>query len=97
MFTGCVAYVVGGDIGGIMGELMSLHDAVDAGIRCLRRTVWASTEDYMEIDIIGGRLGPWLHLYSPLNEAFNGRNPIDFLITEFDLKEKGWEVHECIL
>ena len=60
-------------------KLISINQAAAQGIDRLRQPRWANPEDYLKIDIIDGRPGPWLHLYSPANQAINGRNPVDML------------------
>lgn len=63
-------------------ELISINEAAKRGIDKLRQPIWASPEDYLKIDIIDGKAGPWGHFYSPLNKMTNGKNPIDVLLIE---------------
>lgn len=49
------------------------------GIERLRKPIWANPLDHLKIDIIDGRLGPWMHLYAPFNDEVNGRDPVDIL------------------
>lgn len=60
--------------------MISINQAAAQGIDRLRQPIWANAEDYLKIDIIDGKAGPWGHLYSPINEAINGRNPVDMLL-----------------
>ncbi len=62
--------------------MISINQAAAQGIDRLRQPQWASAEDYLKIDIIDGKAGPWGHLYSPVNELINGRNPVDMLLLE---------------
>lgn len=62
--------------------LISINQAAAMGIDRLRQPRWANLEDYLKIDIIDGKAGPWGHLYSPANEAVNGRNPVDMLLLQ---------------
>ena len=70
-------------------KLISINEALEGGIDRLRKQIWAQPEDHIKIDIITpGKLGPWIHLYSPFNEECNGRDPVSILFVEFDLDEK---------
>ena len=60
-----------------MTELISINDAVKLGIERIRKPIWADQFDHVKIDIIDGQLGPWIHLFSPENKMFNGKDPID--------------------
>lgn len=59
--------------------MISINQAAARGIDKLRSPKWANPNDYLKIDIVEGKPGPWLHLYSPINIDVNGRNPVDFL------------------
>lgn len=59
--------------------MISIKQAAAQGIRKLRMPEWAGPEDYLLIDIVDGKPGPWAHLYSPVNQMINGRNPVDIL------------------
>lgn len=59
--------------------LFSLREAAERGIERVYQPNWACKMDHVKIDLIGGRMGPWVHLYSPQNEATNGRDPVDML------------------
>lgn len=76
-------------------KLISLHEAVAAGIDKVRTPRWIMSDDYLKIDIIeqdGERMmGPWFHLYSPMNEMINGRNPVDLPAMQFDCDEQIYE------
>ena len=61
-------------------KLLSINEAAAQGADKLRQPRWANLEDYLMIDIIDGAAGPWGYLYSPANEAINGRNPVDMLL-----------------
>lgn len=61
-------------------ELISINEAAARGIDKLRQPRWANPEDYLKIDILDGKAGPWGHLYSPVNETISGRNPVDMLL-----------------
>lgn len=61
-------------------ELISINEAAARGIEKLRQPRWASPDEYLKIDIIDGKAGPWGHFYSPYNVTMNGRNPVDMLI-----------------
>lgn len=62
--------------------LISLKDAARLGIRRLRKPIWASKFDHIQIDIVKGELGVWVHLYCPSNLAINKRDPVDILTIE---------------
>jgi hypothetical protein len=57
--------------------LISYRQAARMGIERLRKPIWASPLDHVKIDIVGGELGPWMHLFAPFNQECNGRDPID--------------------
>lgn len=71
-------------------RIMSVAEAAALGIERIRLPRWANPMDHLKIDIIGGNvgLGPWMHLYSPINLACNGRDPFSFLWA------KGYDLHE---
>lgn len=80
---------------------MNLHEAVQRGITRVRDPNWACPEDHFLLDLFPdprnpGKMfsGPWLHLYSPLNERVNGRNPVDMLFNAVDWNEDGWVAYE---
>jgi hypothetical protein len=60
-------------------RLISINEAVKLGAPRLRKPVWANPLDHLKIDIVDGRLGPWLHLYCPFNKPLNGRDPVDMM------------------
>lgn len=69
-------------------DLLSIHDAIAKRITRLRLPHWVCPEDHIEIDIDRtGHLGPWVKLWSPLNEVIGAPNPQMFLSTSFDDKE----------
>ena len=79
-----------------MSNLISINQAVKRGIERLRKPMWANPLDHFKIDIVGGKLGPWLHLYAPFNKECNGRDPVDVLLPIWcpntDIKE--FEIYE---
>ena len=61
-------------------SLISLVEAAAKGIERVRDPCWADPLDHLNIDIIrGDRLGPWLHLYCPMNKSLNGKDPYNFI------------------
>ena len=71
--------------------MISINQAASKGIDRLRKPNWSDTDDHLKIDIIDGKVGPWLHFYSTLNEHINGRNPVDILSLEEDMDEACFE------
>lgn len=58
--------------------MLSINEAATKNILRLRKPIWANPNDYVRIDIIDRKPGPWLHFFSPLNESLCGqRNPQD--------------------
>lgn len=45
----------------------------------LRLPRWSNPMDHIKIDIIDGKLGPWVHLFAPFNKECNGRDPVDLI------------------
>jgi hypothetical protein len=76
-----------------MSELISIVEAAAQGIERLREPQWANPMDHLKIDIIDGKPGPWTHLYSPMNESLNGRDPFDILVVSMDYNAKRYELH----
>lgn len=68
---------------GVSEELLSIRDAAMRGVKRLRKPQWRDPLDHVKIDIIDGRPGPWLHLYSPFNTECNMRDPVEMLICSF--------------
>ena len=61
--------------------MISITQAALAGIQRLREPQWANPEDYILIDIINRKPGPWVHLYSPINgPVCQQDNPQDILL-----------------
>ena len=60
---------------------MKLSEAAKAGIRRVRKAIWASPGAYLRIDIMpDGSHGPWLRLYDrPNQEAIEEPTPQQFL------------------
>jgi hypothetical protein len=65
-----------------MSKLISLNTAAQTGIERLRKPEWANPLDHVKIDIIDGGRGPWVHLFSPANDAIHKRNPVPLLEIE---------------
>jgi len=63
-------------------DLISMEDAAAQGIERLRKPIWANPLDHVKIDIIGGSLGIWFHLYCPFNKECNGRDPVSMLLMQ---------------
>lgn len=63
---------------------ISLRQAAARGIERLRLQKWACSYDHVKIDIIDGAPGPWVHLWSPMNLAINGRDNIAHIINRAD-------------
>ena len=59
--------------------LISMNEAAAQGIERICQPHWAFPTDYFKLDIIDGRLGPWVHLYSRMNETISQPNPQDVL------------------
>ena len=59
--------------------LFSLREAAERGVLRVRQPNWACELDHIKLDIIDGAPGPWVHMYSPMNIAINGRDPVDLL------------------
>lgn len=54
---------------------MTFDEAAARGISRLRLSNWADERDYVRIDIVDGKAGPWAHLYAPLQEAIGAPTP----------------------
>lgn len=75
--------------------MISINDAVKLGNQRLRKPIWSNPLDHLKIDIIDGQLGPWIHMFSPLNKECNGRDPVDILIIMFEnLDSPEFEIYE---
>lgn len=61
-------------------ELISLNEAAAKGITKVRKPTWALPSDHIQLTIVGGKPGPWLKLFSVINEEINGRNPVPFMM-----------------
>lgn len=59
---------------------MTLAEAAAAGIKRVRLPNWADAHDYVKLDIIDGRHGPWGHLYAPCQADLGLPRPHNFLI-----------------
>jgi hypothetical protein len=62
--------------------MISIRQAAKQGIAKLRRPEWADPADHIHITIVDGLVGPWVELWSPINQEVNGCNPVKLLITE---------------
>lgn len=71
--------------------LISIEQAVLLGVDRLRLPRWANAMDHIKIDIVNGNLGPWVHLFCPMNRATNGDDPFDTPIGEFETRIPQWE------
>jgi hypothetical protein len=60
-------------------RLISILEAAELGVQRLRKPVWANPLDHLQIDIVDGRPGPWLHIWCPFNKECNGRDPVDMI------------------
>lgn len=76
-----------------MADLISINEAAALGIERLRKPVWAHPCDHLKLDIIGGRPGPWTHLWCPFNKECNGRDPVDILCISLDYDERCYVPH----
>lgn len=80
--------------------MISINEALANNVTRIRVPKWACCADYLELTIIKGkdgvrRLGPWIRLFSPMNEEINGENPVSMLITNFDLNAVVYEIWEA--
>ena len=75
-----------------MSELMSINEAAKLGRTRMRFDKWANDYDHIEIYITSdGLVGPWVKLWSPINEKIEQENPQTYLITMLgDPDEKVW-------
>ena len=72
-------------------KLMSLRQAAKEGVRLLRLPHWAFEDDHVEIDIIDGDLGPWIHFHCPTSCQVNGTlSKVDRLLVGVDLDKEEW-------
>lgn len=55
--------------------MISVYEAAARGITRLRSPAWRDPDDHIEIDVVGGKIGPWFRLYSALNEICGYDNP----------------------
>ena len=78
-----------------MAKMMTLREAVAKRIERLRNPKWANPMDHLKLDLIGeSGHGPWLHLFCPFNQECNGRDPVDFLMFDFDWDEREWVAYK---
>ncbi len=72
-------------------NLISIREAAHRGITKVRLDKWTNPDDYMELTIVDGLLGPWVKLWSPINEVIGATNPQKLLITMLgDLDDPCW-------
>jgi hypothetical protein len=77
-------------------QLLTLQEAAERGVTAIRKPMWAGRFDHMTFDTVRQadgtvHIGPWLRLYSPMNEAINGRDPVSILLTETgDTRDAVW-------
>ena len=84
-------------------KLISIRQAATCGIARLRQPIWACAMDHIKIDILvndqqriafageGGDLGPWVHLYSPMNLAIGNKEPVTVMFTMYEIDVESWE------
>ena len=72
--------------------MISINEAVANGIEKIRKPEWVNREDHLKLDIIDGKIGPWIHLFSPLNEVLGSPDPQDLLFMGFDLDAVEYEI-----
>jgi hypothetical protein len=65
-------------------DRISIVQAAARGIARVRQATWAP-ENYLTIDIVDGRPGPWTHLSSP-----DTLDPVDILCVELDYTVAAW-------
>jgi len=58
--------------------MISIVEAAARGIERVRMEEWSNAFDHLKIDIVDTLPGPWLKLYSPMNKAVNGKDPVLF-------------------
>jgi hypothetical protein len=72
-------------------QLISIREAAKAGIWRVRQKQWINPLDHLLIDIMrDGTPGPWTHLYSPINRAISGRDPVSILATVVSYNAQEW-------
>lgn len=75
-----------------MSKLISLRHAATEGISRLRLPRWKEPFDHIEITLLKEHsYGPWVKLYCPANQALNGRDPVELIITDFSMNAEEWE------
>jgi hypothetical protein len=78
--------------------LISIHDAVKAGISKLRQPKWSNPQEHIEITIVVCQgtpaLGPWFNLYSPMNMTVHGKDPVQMSMFNMKTSEKVWEEYK---
>lgn len=72
-------------------KLISMEEAALTGITRVRKSVWADPMDHLQIDVVNGKLSPWVKLYCPINVGVNGADPMTMSSTEDDRRSKIYE------
>lgn len=76
---------------------MKIQDAIDQGIDRVRLPQWTDPRDHLKLDLMpdGTTHGPWVHLYSPTNEAIGNPNPVSILwMDAIDKDRDDWEQYD---
>lgn len=73
--------------------MISINTAVEREITKLRQPHWACPDDYLELHVSDGFLGPWAKLYSPLNEVIGQENPQRISTIGMDKETQEWEIY----
>lgn len=59
---------------------ISIREAAAQKIDRIRQPHWANPLDHLKIDVLeDGTIGPWMHLYAPINATAHGHDPVDLL------------------
>lgn len=70
-----------------MNKLISIKEAAALGIDRVRSPKWVIKTDHLKLNIVDGKAGLWLHLFSTLNKALNRRDPVAILALLVDYAE----------
>lgn len=74
-----------------MTELISIGEACGRKRNKLRLPIWSNPADHIELHITeDGLLGPWISLWSEMNERCGFKNPHKIIVSQFDLSKKEW-------
>lgn len=74
--------------------MATMAELAKRGISRMRLPNWSLETDYVRIDLFNGGYGPWAHLYSQLNLAIHGDNPVSRLAVDNDDR---WEPYEGVI